>query len=78
MQITEGDENQNETKRNEALVLISLKTIHHLYVKIQKRTPRNDCISKMPQKKYNMLFIIEEHWENGITTLKLEPTLWSH
>ena len=40
----EGDENQNKTKRNETLVLISLKTIHHLYAKIGKRTQKDDCV----------------------------------
>jgi len=34
--IEEGDENQNETKKGEALALICLKPIHHPYVNTQK------------------------------------------
>ena len=37
LQITRaGDENHNETKKGEALVLISLKIIHHLHIKTQE------------------------------------------
>lgn len=35
----------------EALVLISLKPIKYLHIKTQKRTPRDDCVINIPQKK---------------------------